>query len=135
RTGLGSDLRAAASRPQAAGEDHSCSDGAEREAAAHVRTCYNANPRPDALMKEQLVEMTGLSSAGHPGLVPGQAVQGQEEEPADEAAPAAADQRQNEHSGNDGHPDGGGQSGAARRGHLVQLRWRCRATSRSGRSL
>lgn len=25
------------------------------------RTCYNANPRPDALMKEQLVEMTGLS--------------------------------------------------------------------------
>lgn len=27
----------------------------------HFRTCYNANPRPDALMKEQLVEMTGLS--------------------------------------------------------------------------
>uniref|UniRef100_A0AAV2L125 Islet n=1 Tax=Knipowitschia caucasica TaxID=637954 RepID=A0AAV2L125_KNICA len=26
-----------------------------------LRTCYNANPRPDALMKEQLVEMTGLS--------------------------------------------------------------------------
>lgn len=25
------------------------------------RTCYNANPRPDALMKEQLVEMTNLS--------------------------------------------------------------------------
>lgn len=25
------------------------------------RTCYAANPRPDALMKEQLVEMTGLS--------------------------------------------------------------------------
>lgn len=25
------------------------------------RTCYNANPRPDALMKEQLVEMTSLS--------------------------------------------------------------------------
>jgi hypothetical protein len=28
---------------------------------ATLRTCYNANPRPDALMKEQLVEMTGLS--------------------------------------------------------------------------
>lgn len=27
----------------------------------NCRTCYNANPRPDALMKEQLVEMTGLS--------------------------------------------------------------------------
>lgn len=27
-----------------------------------LRTCYAANPRPDALMKEQLVEMTGLNS-------------------------------------------------------------------------
>lgn len=27
----------------------------------NFRTCYNANPRPDALMKEQLVEMTSLS--------------------------------------------------------------------------
>ena len=26
-----------------------------------LRTCYGANPRPDALMKEHLVEMTGLS--------------------------------------------------------------------------
>ena len=26
-----------------------------------LRTCYAANPRPDALMKEQLVEMTNLS--------------------------------------------------------------------------
>lgn len=26
-----------------------------------LRTCYAANPRPDALMKEQLVEMTGLT--------------------------------------------------------------------------
>ncbi len=26
-----------------------------------LRACYGANPRPDALMKEQLVEMTGLS--------------------------------------------------------------------------
>ena len=26
-----------------------------------LRTCYSANPRPDALMKEQLVEMTHLS--------------------------------------------------------------------------
>lgn len=26
-----------------------------------LRSCYAANPRPDALMKEQLVEMTGLS--------------------------------------------------------------------------
>lgn len=28
---------------------------------ATLRTCYNNNPRPDALMKEQLVDMTGLS--------------------------------------------------------------------------
>ena len=27
-----------------------------------LKTCYSANPRPDALMKEQLTEMTGLSS-------------------------------------------------------------------------
>ena len=26
-----------------------------------LKTCYSANPRPDALMKEQLVEMTTLS--------------------------------------------------------------------------
>lgn len=26
-----------------------------------LRTCYGANPRPDALMKEHLVEVTGLS--------------------------------------------------------------------------
>ncbi|XP_015781260.1 insulin gene enhancer protein ISL-1 [Tetranychus urticae] len=26
-----------------------------------LRSCYNANPRPDALLKERLVEMTGLS--------------------------------------------------------------------------
>lgn len=26
-----------------------------------LKSCYSANPRPDALMKEQLVEMTGLS--------------------------------------------------------------------------
>ncbi|NXI00090.1 ISL1 protein, partial [Pachycephala philippinensis] len=33
-----------------------------RESSLHtLRTCYAANPRPDALMKEQLVEMTGLS--------------------------------------------------------------------------
>ncbi|KAM9456171.1 insulin gene enhancer protein ISL-1-like [Clarias gariepinus] len=27
-----------------------------------LRTCYNTNPRPDATMKEQLMELTGLSS-------------------------------------------------------------------------
>ena len=27
-----------------------------------MKACYNANPRPDALMKEQMVEMTGLNS-------------------------------------------------------------------------
>ena len=26
-----------------------------------LKSCYNANPRPDALMKEQMVEMSGLS--------------------------------------------------------------------------
>jgi insulin gene enhancer protein ISL-1 len=26
-----------------------------------LRTCYAANPRPDALMKEQLCELTGLT--------------------------------------------------------------------------
>ncbi|KAI5622585.1 insulinprotein enhancer protein isl-1, partial [Silurus asotus] len=27
-----------------------------------LRTCYSANPRPDAMVKEQLMELTGLSS-------------------------------------------------------------------------
>ncbi|XP_053205947.1 LIM/homeobox protein Lhx5-like isoform X2 [Panonychus citri] len=27
-----------------------------------LRSCYNANPRPDALLKERLVDMTGLSA-------------------------------------------------------------------------
>lgn len=27
-----------------------------------LRACYNANSRPDALVKEQLVELTGLSA-------------------------------------------------------------------------
>ena len=27
-----------------------------------LKTCFSANPRPDALMKEQLTEMTGLSA-------------------------------------------------------------------------
>ena len=53
---------------------HGGSDrGGKAEKSTRVRTvlnekqlhtlmaCYNANPRPDALMKEQLVEMTGLS--------------------------------------------------------------------------
>ena len=26
-----------------------------------LKSCYSANPRPDALMKEQMVEMSGLS--------------------------------------------------------------------------
>ena len=33
-----------------------------------LRTCYGANPRPDALMKEQLVEMTGLSPVSYTHL-------------------------------------------------------------------
>ena len=27
-----------------------------------MKSCFNANPRPDALMKEQIIEMTGLNS-------------------------------------------------------------------------
>ena len=27
-----------------------------------LRTCYNNNPRPDALMKEQMTKLTGLSA-------------------------------------------------------------------------
>ncbi|XP_075249021.1 uncharacterized protein LOC142341734 [Convolutriloba macropyga] len=52
------------------GEKHRSKDGSKptrirtvlNEKQLHtLRTCYNANPRPDALMREQLVEMTGLS--------------------------------------------------------------------------
>ena len=44
-----------------------------------LRNVYAANPRPDALLKEHLVERTGLSSRVIRGLVPEQALQGQEE--------------------------------------------------------
>ncbi|KAG7473411.1 hypothetical protein MATL_G00095590 [Megalops atlanticus] len=47
-----------------------------------LRTCYNANPRPDALMKEQLVEMTGLSSPiRHENAVQGNPVEVQTYQP------------------------------------------------------
>ena len=77
-----------------------------------LRTCYNANPRPDALMKEQLVEITGLSprvirvwychaALGHTFLslmlflvqVPKQTVQRQEKEHPDEADTAARESK------------------------------------------
>ena len=95
RTGLGSDPGAAASRPQTAGKDHSSPDGAEREAAAHAAHLLQRQPEAGRPDEGAAGGDDGPESAGDPGLVPEQALQGQEEEPADEAAPAAADQRQN----------------------------------------
>ncbi|KAI4875225.1 hypothetical protein NFI96_010696 [Prochilodus magdalenae] len=60
-------------RPESVQSNHRWSGGQRSEKVTRVRTvlsetqlhmlrsCYSANPRPDALLKEQLVELTGLS--------------------------------------------------------------------------
>lgn len=82
----------AAPRPQAAREDHPRSDCAERETAPHLA---------DLLCRQPQARRTHEGATGRddwpqpprdPGLVSKQAVQGQEAEHHDEAAPAAAAQ-------------------------------------------
>ena len=72
---IGSDIMTASGGPAGAKGAGSLPGGHQqrRSRAGRVRTvltekqlsllksCYNANPRPDALMKEQMVEMSGLS--------------------------------------------------------------------------
>lgn len=94
RTNLGPAARAAASRPQAAGEDHPSPDGAKREAAPHAPDVLQRQPEAGRPNEGTAGGDDRPQSAGDSGLVPEQAVQRQEEEPADEAAAAAADQRQ-----------------------------------------
>lgn len=82
-------------RPQAVREDHPSPDGSEREAAPHPADVLQRQPatgRPDegAAGGDDRPE-----PQGDPRVVSEQALQGQEEVHHDEAAPAAAAQRQN----------------------------------------
>lgn len=94
RTNLSPAARAATSRPQTAREDHPGPDGAKREAATHAADLLQRQPQARRPNEGAASGDDRPQPASDPGLVPEQAVQGQEEEHTDEAAAAAATQRQ-----------------------------------------
>uniref|UniRef100_A0A8P0NSY8 ISL LIM homeobox 2 n=1 Tax=Canis lupus familiaris TaxID=9615 RepID=A0A8P0NSY8_CANLF len=100
---------AAPARAQAGGEDDPRADGAQREAAAHPADLLRRQPAARRAHEGAAGGDDGPEPAGHPRLVPEQAVQGQEEVHPHEAAAAAAAQRQDEPPGIDGDAPGGGQ--------------------------
>lgn len=81
-----------APRPQAAREDHPRADCAEREAAAHLADLLRRKPPARRTHEGATGGDDRPQPARDPGLVSEQAVQGQEAEHHDEAAPAAAAQ-------------------------------------------
>jgi len=83
-----------ASEPQAVGEDDPDPDGAEREAAAHAADLLQREPEARRADEGAAGGDDQPEPPGHPGLVPEQALQRQEEDHPDEAAAAAAPQRQ-----------------------------------------
>uniref|UniRef100_A0A8D0B618 ISL LIM homeobox 2 n=1 Tax=Salvator merianae TaxID=96440 RepID=A0A8D0B618_SALMN len=99
----------ASARAQAGGEDDAGADGAEREAAAHAAYLLRCQPAPGRADEGAAGGDDGPQPAGHPRLVPEQALQGQEEVHPHEAAPAAAAQRQGQSSGLDRNSPGGRQ--------------------------
>jgi hypothetical protein len=77
-----------------------------------LRACYGANPRPDALMKEQLVEMTGLN----PRVI---RVWFQNKRCKDKKKNMLV--RPNDHHLNIQYNNGGGGGGGVSNGNLIQL--------------
>ncbi|KAH9369972.1 hypothetical protein HPB48_001849 [Haemaphysalis longicornis] len=73
----------------AAAQADSGADGAEREAAAHAAHLLRGQPEAGRAHEGAAGRDDGPLAAGHPGLVPEQALQGQEEEPPHEADAAA----------------------------------------------
>lgn len=92
RTNLGPAARAAASRPQTAGEDHPCPDGAKRKAAAHAADLLQRQPETGRSDEGAAGGDDRPEPQGDPGLVPEQTLQRQEEVHPHEAATAAATQ-------------------------------------------
>lgn len=120
RTNFGATAGTKTPCPQTAREDHPGPNGAERETATYAADLLQRQPEARRSDERTAGRDDRPQPASDPRLVPKQAVQGQEEKPADEAAAAAATQRQDEHPGNDGNTDGCGQPGAARRRHPGQ---------------
>ena len=92
RPGGGAPAPPSEPRPQAVGEDDAGEDGAEREAAAHAADVLQRQPEAGRADEGAAGGDDRPEPPGHPGLVPEQALQGQEEVAAHEAAPAAAAQ-------------------------------------------
>lgn len=74
RAHLRAPARAAASRAQAAGEDHAGPDGAEREAAAHAADLLQRQPAARRAHEGAAGGDDRAEPARHPGLVPEQAL-------------------------------------------------------------
>ncbi|PNI37955.1 ISL2 isoform 2 [Pan troglodytes] len=110
RRWVGPAARVAPARAQADGEDDPRADCAEREAAAHSADLLRRQPATRRSHEGAAGGDDRPEPAGHPRLVPEQALQGQEEIHSHEAAAAAAAQRQDEPSGTDWDAPGGGQS-------------------------
>lgn len=89
RTNLGPAACAASSRPQTAGEDHPGPDSVKREAAPHAADLLQRQPEARCPNEGAAGGDDWPQPASDPGLVPEQAVQRQEEEPAHETAAAA----------------------------------------------
>lgn len=87
--------RSAAARPQAAREDHPSADCAQRETAAHLADLLRRQPSAGCAHEGATSGDDRPQSPSHPSVVSKQALQGQEAQHHDEAAPAAATQRQN----------------------------------------
>ena len=77
-------------RPQAVGEDDARPDGAEREAAPHAADLLQRQPAARRADEGAAGGDDRPQPAGHPGVVPEQALQRQEAQHPDEAAAAAA---------------------------------------------
>lgn len=94
RTNLSAAACTQTPRPQTAREDHPSPDGTEREAAAYAADLLQRQPEARCPDEGATGRDDRPQPASDPRLVPEQAVQGQEEKPADEATATATTQRQ-----------------------------------------
>lgn len=94
RCRVGATALAAHARAQAGREDDQGADCSQREATAHAADVLRRQPAARRAHEGAASGDDRPEPAGHPRVVPEQALQGQEEVHPHEAAPAAAAQRQ-----------------------------------------
>ncbi|KAG0418404.1 hypothetical protein HPB47_004869, partial [Ixodes persulcatus] len=102
--------------PAGAAQADSGADGAEREAAAHAAHLLRGQPEAGRAHEGAAGRDDGPVAQGHQGLVPEQALQGQEEEPPHEADAAARKGRSSAEPGRPPRRAHGGQQPRAARG-------------------